>query len=288
MTAPAPAGVLGPVLDAAAARLRDAGVEGARRDARLLLGAALGEPPARIMARPERPLSHAELARAEASIARRARREPVSRILGRREFWGLEFAVTPDTLDPRADSETLVAAVLKHIGDRSARLDILDLGTGTGCLLLALLSELPGARGLGIDISAAALEVARGNARRLGLGARARFEQRSWAEGLSGFWQVIVSNPPYIIEAQIGALSPEVALYEPRLALAAGSDGLDAYRELLPQLTRLTAPGGIVAVEIGAGQGDAVAHIMGRAGLSVSAVARDLAGTERCLLAAGQ
>ncbi len=273
------------MLELAAARLRAAGVEGPRRDARLLLGAALGAGPELAIAHPERCLDGSERARFERLIARRAAREPVSRILGRRGFWSLEFKITPDTLDPRPDSETLVEAVLAQIDDRAAPLSILDLGTGSGCLLLALLAELPAARGLGVDISAAALEVARENARFLGLSVRARFERRDWAMGLGGFWQAIVSNPPYIKESEIEGLAPEVAHYDPNLALTAGLDGLDAYRALLPQAARLLERGGILALEVGEGQQEAVEALLVATGLTPLCRNRDLAGIERCLVA---
>ncbi len=273
------------MLELAAARLRAAGVEGPRRDARLLLGAALGAGPELAIAHPERRLDGSERARFERLIARRAAREPVSRILGRRGFWSLEFKITPDTLDPRPDSETLVEAVLAQIDDRAAPLSILDLGTGSGCLLLALLAELPAARGLGVDLSAAALEVARENARFLGLSVRARFERRDWAMGLGGFWQAIVSNPPYIKESEIEGLAPEVAHYDPNLALTAGLDGLDAYRALLPQAARLLERGGVLALEVGEGQQEAVEALLVATGLTPLCRNRDLAGIERCLVA---
>ncbi|MEE8505393.1 MAG: peptide chain release factor N(5)-glutamine methyltransferase [Kiloniellales bacterium] len=276
---------VGRFLDAAAGRLGRAGIEGARRDARLLLAAALGLDPAQVLARPERPLSPIELDRAEAMIARRAAREPVSRILGRREFWGLEFAITPAVLDPRPDSETLVQAVLDRLDGRTAGLDILDLGTGSGCLLLALLSDLPAARGLGLDVSEAALGVARKNAAVLGFSARTRFEQGSWGLNLKGVWQVIVSNPPYINDQEFEGLAPEVALYDPREALAAGPDGLDAYRALLPQAVRLLAPGGLLALEVGIGQQMMVEALVRASGLVPLGRVRDLGGIERCLLA---
>ena len=276
---------LGALLDRSAARLRAAGVAGPRRDARLLLAAALGVDPARVLAHPERRVSAAEAARAEAVIARRARREPVSRILGRREFRGLEFEVTPDTLDPRLDTETVVGAVLDRLPDTDAEIGILDLGTGTGCLLLALLSALPRARGLGVDLSPPALEVARRNAARLGLAGRASFEQRDWAAGLGGPWQAIVSNPPYIVDQEIGSLPPEVARYEPHLALAGGPDGLDAYRSLIPHVGRLLARDGICALEVGAGQAAAVEAIVVQNGLKPIGRAKDLGGIERCLVA---
>jgi release factor glutamine methyltransferase len=283
-------------LTAAAARLAAAGVADPRRDARLLIAAAIEAGPERLIAEPERVLGAAEAARIEASISRRAAREPVSRILGRRGFWSLELEITPDTLDPRPDSETLVAAVLARIGAQGlvgAPLSVLDLGTGSGCLLLALLSELPAATGLGLDISAAALDVARRNARNLGLSDRARFEVGDWAgdspgdwgAGLAGSWQVIVSNPPYITDSEIGDLAPEVARYDPKLALTAGSDGLDAYRKLLPRAARLLERGGVLALEVGRGQQDAVTALLAASGLTPLSRHRDLGGIERCLLA---
>jgi release factor glutamine methyltransferase len=275
-------------LAATAARLAAAGIADPRRDARLLIAAAIGAGPEYLIAHPDRIFDGAEAAQVEALLARRAAREPVSRILGRREFWSLDFEITPDTLDPRPDSETLVAAVLDRIGAQGlvgAPLSVLDLGTGSGCLLLALLSELPAADGLGLDISAAALDVARRNARNLGFWDRARFAAGDWGAGLDGSWQLIVSNPPYIKEAEIGELAPEVALYEPRLALIAGSDGLDAYRKLLPQAARLLDWGGILALEVGCGQQDAVTALLAASGFSPLGRYRDLGGIERCLLA---
>lgn len=278
-------GTVGEALARAAARLRAAGVDGARRDARLLLAAALGVAPDRILARPERSLGPGEAARAEGLVARRAAREPVSRILGAREFWGLTFALAPATLDPRPESETLVEAVLERIADRNAPIRILDLGTGTGCLLLALLSELPAARGLGVDLSEGALAAARANAARLGLAARARFERRNWGRGLAGPWQAIVSNPPYIREDEFEALAPEVKRFDPRSALVAGPDGLEAHRTLVPQAARLLAPGGILALEVGAGQAGPVEGLLVSAGLAPVGRIGDLGGVQRCLLA---
>ena len=279
---------LAQALTAAAARLEAAGVEDPRRDARLLIAAALEVGPEHPIAHPERVLEGAETARIAPLIARRAAREPVSRILGRRDFWSLDLKITPDTLDPRPDSETLVAAVLERIGAQGlvgAALQILDLGTGSGCLLLALLSELPSATGLGLDISAAALGVARENARNLGFSDRARFERGDWGAGLGGSWQAIVSNPPYIRDQEIGELAPEVARYDPKSALTAGPDGLDAYRALLPQAARLLAKGGVLALEVGRGRQDAVETMMVASGLAPLGRYRDLGGIERCLLA---
>jgi release factor glutamine methyltransferase len=280
-------GTVAQALDAAAARLRDAGVDGARRDALLLLAAALNEELAAVRARPEWVLDGSAQARFDSYVDRRAGREPVSRILGTREFWSLPFAISADTLDPRPDSETLVAAVLTHIGDRTAPLTILDLGTGSGCLLLALLSELPAARGLGIDVSKAAVGVARRNAVDLGLAGRSAFLCAPWGAALAGAWQVIVSNPPYIVSRDIPHLAPEVRLFDPPLALAGGADGLDAYRDLAPDIARLLAPGGVAALEIEPAQIENVEGVLQAAGLRGLGRARDLAGHWRCILAEG-
>ncbi len=271
-------------LDGATERLRAAGVEAARGDARLLLAHALGVGPEAIIGYPERPLSRDEGARFGRMTARRAAREPVSRILGRREFWSLEMKITPATLDPRPDSECLVGAVLARIAEPSAAIRILDLGTGCGCLLLALLSELPRARGLGIDMDLEALAAARDNARGLGLSARAAFAKSDWGRDLIGSWQLIVSNPPYIKDSAIADLTPEVARYDPPRALSGGEDGLEAYRQLAPQISRLLAADGMAALEVGRGQADAVERLLGEAGLGTLDRTRDLAGIERCLV----
>jgi release factor glutamine methyltransferase len=276
---------IGTALDRAAASLGAAGVEQPRRDARLLLAETLGGGAALITGHPERQLDAAEVDRFAVLVRRRTAREPVSRILGRREFWSLTLRVTPHVLDPRPDSETLVEAVLARIEDRDAALQVLDLGTGSGCLLLALLSELPRARGLGVDISPSALAAARENARILDLSPRAEFRRGDWAREIDGSWQVIVSNPPYIMESAIADLAPEVARYDPSMALSGGADGLAAYRSLVPQAARLLSPGGILALEVGAGQADEVEQLLGAAGLLGLCRARDLTGTDRCVLA---
>jgi release factor glutamine methyltransferase len=275
---------IGDLLSAAAARLAAAGVEGAVREARLLLQASAGIPIATQIAFPECTLAADAAARFQQLLTRRARREPMAHILGQREFWSLAFRVTADTLDPRPDSETLVQAVLDQVPDRSVALRLVDFGTGTGCLLLALLHELPNARGLGVDVSAAALAVATENAGALGLSSRASFRCGNWDERLEGGFDIVVSNPPYIPTGDIAALQPEVASFEPRLALDGGPDGLDAYRRLGPATVRQLAPGGLAAFEVGLGQGDSVHGIMAAAGLRHIATARDLAAIERCVL----
>jgi len=209
----------------------------------------------------------------------------MSHLLGRREFWSLEFEVTPDVLDPRPDSETLIEAVLVHRPQRTGRFDILDLGTGGGCLLLALLHEFPNARGLGIDIAAAAVAIARRNARRLDLAARASFHTGDWGKGLRAGFAVIVVNPPYIRSDAIGSLQPEIARYEPAIALDGGVDGLESFRVLAPEIARLLAHDGVAFVEVGTGQDIEVTSIFSDCGLKVGDRRRDLGGVPRCLVA---
>ncbi|WP_395017136.1 peptide chain release factor N(5)-glutamine methyltransferase [Dongia sp.] len=275
---------VGEALSQAARRLGEAGIERPQAEARILLEAASGRGRGQIIAFPEHGLTPAQWDVLDAQIARRCAREPVSRILGSREFWSLRFAVGPATLDPRPDSETLVSAVLARISDRNAEVSLLDLGTGTGCLLLALLSELPRATGLGIDICPAACDIATANAAALGLAARAEFRVGDWLRGISAQFDVILSNPPYIESTAIDGLEPEVAQFDPRGALDGGADGLSAYRALIPQAAGGLKPGGLLALEIGAGQGAAVRALADHAGLTDLGSALDLAGIERCLL----
>jgi release factor glutamine methyltransferase len=275
---------IGEALNWAAARLSEAGVERPQAEARILLEAASGRGRGRIIAFPEHRLTGAQWDIFDRFVSRRCAREPVSRILGNREFWSLRFAVHPATLDPRPDSETLVAAVLARIPDRNAGIALLDLGTGTGCLLLALLSELPQAQGVGIDIDEAARRTAAANAAALGLAARTEFRLGDWARDISAQFDVVVSNPPYIESAAIAGLAPEVSRYDPRGALDGGPDGLSAYRALIPGAAPRLKPGGLLALEIGLGQGAAVRALAAEAGLTDLAGAEDLAGIERCLL----
>jgi release factor glutamine methyltransferase len=269
----------------AAGRLAAAGVEDARGEARLLLAAAAGVERAALLAGALPALSAAQDAALEALLRRRERREPIAYILGVKEFWSLSFDVDPAVLIPRPDTETVVEAALAQIGDRAAALRILDLGTGSGCLLLALLSELPAAHGLGVDDSPAALAVAMRNAERLGLAAHAHFRQGQWGDGLQERFDLIVSNPPYLREAEWDQLQPEIRCFEPKGALLAGPDGLDAYRELAPDCARLLRPDGVCALEIGLGQAGAVSALLAGQGLEVIERRRDLAGIERCLVA---
>lgn len=276
---------VGEALRLATEQLECAGVVNARRDARLLLAHAVGQPLERLFGYPERALTGKAFAAFRAMVTRRGLREPVSRVLGRRAFWGLDFAITRATLDPRPESESLVEAVLEHGVPRDAPLSILDLGTGSGCLLLALLSELPLAHGFGIDRDVEALAVAQANARALGLAGRAHFLAADWGTAVAGSWQVILSNPPYIKGTDIDGLAPEVARHDPRQALDGGHDGLDAYRTLATQIPRLAAPGGLIALELGLGQAAEVESLVVAAGLAPLARVKDLAGRDRCLLA---
>ena len=273
-------------LDTAAARLKAAGIDDPRRATRLLLAHALGVDQAAIIGHPERPVADCD-AFLEL-VGRRTRGVPMAHILGRREFWSLEFRVTPDTLDPRPDSETVVEAALAAVsGRRGAAISVLDLGAGTGCLLLAVLSELPAAHGIAVDISPAAVAVARGNAIKLGLGQRAQFFAGDWGSALAGGFDLVLVNPPYVPRGEIAGLQTEVAQYEPRLALDGGEDGLDAYRRLAGELPRLLRAGGTAAIEVGCGQWEAVAALFRAAGLGVGNPAFDLAGVARCIICHG-
>jgi release factor glutamine methyltransferase len=271
-------------LAAATAQLSAAGISHARREARLLVAATLDWDAARVIAFPDVELPPEVNRRLQDMIARRSAREPVSRILGYREFWSLRFDLSPDTLDPRPDSETLIEATLAALDDRERAYRVLDFGTGSGCLLLSLLSELPNAVGTGVDLSEGALDTARRNAAALGLAGRARFVCANWGEGLSGDCDVILANPPYIASVELGRLMLEVACYEPRLALDGGADGLRAYRALAPEIARLLAPDGIAVVEVGAGRAADATAILAEAGLALRAVRHDLSGVDRCIV----
>jgi release factor glutamine methyltransferase len=269
-----------------AERLRAAGVADGAREAALLVRRAAGVSASDLICAPEAPLGPAA-ARVEAFARRRAAGEPLARIEGRRGFWGREFSITPDVLDPRADTETLVEAALAAMRPRrDEALSVLDFGVGSGAILAALLGEWPNATGLGIDASPAAAAVAEANLAALGLGRRARVRVGNWGEGLEAGFDVIVSNPPYIRTGDIAGLARDVRDHDPRLALDGGADGLDAYRALAPQIERLLAPEGRFFLEIGAGQGDDVAAICARAGLALSERRRDLGGIERVLCGA--
>ncbi|ETI63131.1 N5-glutamine S-adenosyl-L-methionine-dependent methyltransferase [Sphingobium sp. C100] len=248
-----------------------------RLDAELLMAHALG------LSRPDMLLRQRERdtpAIFAALLARRVAGEPIAHIVGTRDFWTVTLRVTPDVLIPRPDSETLIEAAVDHFAGR-APVTILDLGTGSGALLLAALAQWPQAHGTGVDASPAALAVAQDNAARLGLAARAMFRPGDWGQGIGGPFDLLLINPPYI--ARDAPLSGDV-LHEPASALYAGIDGLDDYRRIAPDLPRLIAPGGMAAIEIGHDQKDSVSALLTAQGLAV-AVRRDLAGHDRCLVA---
>ncbi|WP_448206041.1 peptide chain release factor N(5)-glutamine methyltransferase [Azospirillum sp. sgz302134] len=268
----------------AESRLRGAGIDTPELDARLLVEHALDLTRGDLFTKANEPVAEADAARVMALVERRAAHEPVGRILGHREFWTLNLALNSDTLEPRPDTETVVEAVLKAVPDPAAPLRLLDLGTGTGCILLALLAELPNATGLGVDLSPNAVAAATANAVRNGLNGRARFQAGNWGEGLDEAFDVVVSNPPYIPSADIATLAPEVREHDPRRALDGGADGLDAYRAIAAQLPGLLKPGGVTALEVGQGQAQDVAGLLADAGLAVDGIFRDLGGIDRCVM----
>jgi release factor glutamine methyltransferase len=246
-------------------RLKAAGIENAANEARWILE-DLGE--------------DAEPSRIQQVIARRVKGEPLSRIMGRREFYGRMFALGPDTLDPRPDTETLIDIALQRFGKKGPQ-KILDLGTGTGCILITLLAEWPEAQGVAVDISPGALDIARQNAKTHGVLDRSRWILGSWGAASDQSYDLIVSNPPYIRTEVIPILSPEVQNHDPILALDGGSDGLEAYKIIFTEIKKILNPGGIALLEIGFDQEESVARLAGESGLSVSSVHRDIGGNPR-------
>jgi release factor glutamine methyltransferase len=267
--------------NASKARLQAAGIEGPVIDARLLVEAAAGASRTDIIGDPHRVLSDDQAARLEGFIARRERREPVSHILGRKGFWKIMLRVTADVLTPRPDTETLVELVLRDLPE-GRPFSVLDLGVGSGAILLAILAERPAGKGLGVDVSDEALAVARENAANLGLAGRVALLRGDWTRGLddAGF-DLVVANPPYVRSAEIARLAPEVREHEPRLALDGGPDGLDAYRVLAPEILRVLKPGGRFAVEIGHDQSAEVEALFTAAGAEAVATSKDLADRDR-------
>lgn len=274
--------------EAMAQAFRVTGIAEPQADARILAADALGLSRAQLVSQSERRLSPGEIEALSARAARRLAREPVSRILGTREFWGLRLTIDNSVLDPRPDTETLVEAALDWITTRHLRnekLRVLDIGTGSGALLLALLSELPVAFGVATDMSVAALSVARGNAQRLGFADRCAFVACDFAAALRGPFDLVISNPPYISTAAILGLAPEVRDHDPPLALDGGADGFDAYRAITADALRLLAPRGRLVLELGKGQADAVSTLAVAAGLAIETLRPDLAGISRALCA---
>jgi release factor glutamine methyltransferase len=274
------------------AQLARAGIEGAGGDVRRLAAAALGVSGAAVLMEPERMLTTAELQLLRAFVERRMQHEPVSRILGERDFYGRSFAISPATLDPRPDSETLIVAALeiaREEGWMSRPIRILDVGTGSGCLLLTLLCELPQAAGLGTDISAAALDTASLNAGRLGVDRRVTWLRADDLESIAGQFHMLVANPPYVRTAEIPGLEPEVRNFDPTQALDGGPDGLAMYRRLVPRIADVTPFGGWVVLEVGHDQAADVAALLAskEAGMDVARIRihHDVAGRRRCVAA---
>jgi release factor glutamine methyltransferase len=271
---------------ALAARLGAAGIESAELDARLLIGAVLKLDLTGLITLASRPITEAEATRLEALATRRLQGEPVARILGAKEFWGLPLKLSADTLVPRPDTETVVELALESLRAQPAKsgVRILDIGTGSGAILLALLHELPDSFGIGTDISEAALATARNNAEELGLARRAVFVACHYTAAIAGPIDLIVSNPPYIRSADIQELAREVRDHDPPRALDGGADGLDAYRALIPEAAALLAPGGTLIVEAGLGQLDPIEALMTASGLILKPDAKtDLGGIFRAI-----
>jgi release factor glutamine methyltransferase len=270
-----------------AERFRSGAIDSAELDARLLIGEILGLDLTGLVTSANRTLTTSETDRLESSAQRRLAGEPVARIVGHREFWGLSLKLSPATLVPRPDTETVVELaleVLRATGALDRPLRVADLGTGSGAILLALLSELPHARGIGTDISAEALQTAEANAARTGLADRSSFIACDYASGLSGSFDLIVSNPPYIRSADIADLATAVRNHDPTAALDGGPDGLDAYRALIPQAARLLAGGAALVVEAGQGQSADIEALMKAAGLTCGRPPKaDLAGIRRAV-----
>ena len=266
-------------LVAAVARLRAAGVEEAPADARALLAHALQIAPERLALQMGEEMTLGQMAEFEAAISAREARQPVSQIIGSRLFWGLRFKVTKDTLDPRPETEILVAKALERPFHK-----MLDLGTGTGCILLSCLKGMPVAQGLGVDLSPAALAVAEANAEALGLLARAKFRQSDWFAAVTDRYDLIVSNPPYIAAEEMARLSREVLEWEPHLALTPGGDGLEPYRIIARAAPARLIGGGRILLEIGPTQGQAVAGYLRAEGFEQVEILPDFDGRDRVVL----
>lgn len=262
-------------------RLTQTRIDNPSLDARLLLLHALAIDAMDLARAPEAPVSYAAIAALDGMLARRIAGEPVARILGEKEFYGLSFRLSPDTLAPRPETELIVDEALKIFDDEERPFSLLDLGAGSGCILLAILHQRPMGRGVAVDRALGAMRTARDNAARLGLDAQARFVVSDWGSCLAGGFDLVVSNPPYIATGEIAGLPREVARHDPLLALDGGADGMDAYRAILSDLDRLLRPDGVAIFEIGHDQGVAIATLAAAHGLACEPVRRDLAGRDR-------
>ncbi|NHN88101.1 peptide chain release factor N(5)-glutamine methyltransferase [Acetobacter sp. LMG 1627] len=262
--------------------LAEHGIDQPRKEARLLFELAYGQDTAWQMIHPDEPIS--DPMPFFGFVQRRGKGEPMAYLRGSKGFWSLDLEVTRDTLIPRGDTETLMEALIRHRPDRSTVSSVLDLGTGSGCLLLAALAEYPAARGIGIDRVESTARQAAKNARLNHLEERALFCVAQWAAPLAARFDVVISNPPYIPQADIGGLMKDVADYEPMMALDGGADGLAAYRDILPCLPNLLTPDGLAILEFGIGQGDDLKELARVAGLQVVELCADLGGITRAIV----
>ena len=278
-------GTLGESIEIVSTILSEAGIENSRREAHLLLQYVTGKSVAELRGSPKATLYADVWNKVLLHTKRRAQHEPIAYLIKNKEFWSLPFEVTEDTLIPRPDSETLIEAILNFTPNANARLKILDLGTGCGCLLGALLTEFKYAVGVGVDASRSASSVARRNMQRLGFTDRAEIRTGTWGNGIKTLFDTIVCNPPYIPSGEIEMLDIGVRKFEPYMALDGGPDGLDSYRILAREMYRLLTKSGLAAVEIGLGQAPKVAHIFEESGLKLKKITEDLASRKRCILA---
>lgn len=269
----------------AAVKLQAAGCETASLDASLLLAHIMGIPRQSLMLVHDKALNDNEIMLYGRAVERRVAKEPIAYITGSKEFWSLDFFVTRDTLIPRPDSETLIEAALKLVKNRAKAISVLDIGTGTGCLLIALLKELPQASGVGVDINTGALAVAHRNAVHNAVDARAVFTESHWCDAVNGTFDLIISNPPYIAETDRDSLMQDVVSFEPHKALFAGTDGMDAYKALAPQVAARLNAGGFCVFEAGMGQAAAISDLLRAEGLVDGQTARDLQGIPRAVIA---
>ncbi len=273
------------VLTQAVRSLNAEGIDNPRHEARLLLAAVLDQTPLDLIRHPQQVMSTKQQDHFWDWVGQRCRRRSIGHILGRREFWSLEFRVSAEALEPRPDSECLVSAAVAHLLARDdEEMQVLDLGVGTGCLLLSVLHEVESAIGFGIDIGPELCRLARRNATLLGLAERTQWIAADWLTALDASFDVILANPPYIPQGSIAGLMPEVASYEPRRALAGGVDGLECYRRMMPMIEGHLKPGGALFLEVGYDQADQVIELSRQSGLCLLDVVRDLAGRDRCLV----
>ncbi len=280
-----PPATLGALYKSLSDKLSIAKVQKPHLEARILLAHAASIDQIQIFGYPEYQVESNVVSNLDEMVCRRKNGEPIAYITGTGEFWSLEFDITRDTLIPRPDSELVIETILNNIANSRKVFSILDLGTGTGCLLLSLLSELPNAKGLGIDISPEACRIAKQNAKKLGLGRRAKFKQGNWMAGIKKEFDIIISNPPYISDPEIKLLDKSVQLFEPHIAISGGPDGLSAYRTIAKESRSRLKSEGMLAVEIGINQAISAINIFTDNGFKIKEVSKDLSKIDRCILA---